>query len=72
MKFNYKTIFIIPIKFYQKIISPIFPNSCRFYPTCSEYFILAITKYGVFRGAIKGLYRIFRCNPFFKGGVDFP
>ena len=67
MKLNYKTIFIAPIKFYQKIISPIFPNNCRFYPTCSEYAILAISKYGALRGIIKGGYRILRCNPFSKG-----
>jgi putative membrane protein insertion efficiency factor len=72
MKFNHKTIFIASIKFYKKIISPLFPNSCRFYPTCSEYTILAINKYGVFKGIIKGMYRILRCNPFSKGGIDFP
>ena len=72
MKLNYKAIFIIPIKIYQKIISPVFLNSCRFYPTCSEYSILAINKYGVLRGIIKSGYRILRCNPFCKGGIDFP
>jgi len=72
MKPNYKIIFIAPIKFYKKIISPIFPNSCRFYPTCSEYMILAIEKYGVLYGILKGIYRVLRCNPFSKGGIDFP
>ena len=69
---NHKSFFIIQIKLYQKIISPIFPNSCRFYPTCSEYAILAINKYGVILGIIKGIFRILRCNPFSKGGIDFP
>ena len=72
MDFNYKTIFTFPIIFYKKIISPILPNSCRFYPTCSEYTVLAINKYGVLRGIAKGFIRILRCNPFSKGGIDFP
>ena len=71
-KFDYKIFFIVPIKIYQKIISPLFPNSCRFYPSCSEYFILAIEKYGIIIGTIKGSYRILRCNPFSQGGIDFP
>ncbi len=72
MKPDCKIIFITPIKLYKKIISPIFPNSCRFYPTCSEYMILAIEKYGVLYGILKGIYRVLRCNPFSKGGIDFP
>ena len=72
MIFNYKAIFIAPIKFYQKIISPMFSNNCRFYPTCSEYTVIAINKYGVFIGIIKGICRILKCHPFYKGGIDFP
>ncbi|MHB8905252.1 MAG: membrane protein insertion efficiency factor YidD [Melioribacteraceae bacterium] len=58
------------IKLYQKLISPLFPPSCRFYPTCSEYAVQAITKYGVFIGGAKAAWRILRCNPFNKGGFD--
>jgi hypothetical protein len=58
------------IKIYQKIISPLFPPSCRFYPTCSEYAIQAINKYGVLKGSLRAAYRILRCNPFNKGGYD--
>ncbi len=58
------------IKFYQKAISPLFPPSCRFYPTCSEYSVQAISKYGVVKGGIKSVWRILRCNPFNKGGYD--
>ena len=61
---------VIIIKGYQKIISPIFPPSCRFYPTCSEYGIQAVTKYGVIKGGVKTVWRIIRCNPFTKGGYD--
>jgi putative membrane protein insertion efficiency factor len=63
--------FVISIlKFYKKFISPALPDSCRFYPTCSEYAATAIGKYGVLKGSIKSIYRIIRCNPFNKGGYD--
>ncbi|RMD50351.1 MAG: membrane protein insertion efficiency factor YidD [Ignavibacteria bacterium] len=65
-----KYIFIYLIKFYQKAISPLFPPSCRFHPTCSEYSVQAFTKYGVFKGGAKSIWRILRCNPFNKGGFD--
>ncbi|MDP4115299.1 MAG: membrane protein insertion efficiency factor YidD [Bacteroidota bacterium] len=65
-----RKIFIFPIKLYQKFISPILPPSCRFYPTCSEYAVQAISKYGVFVGTAKAFWRILRCNPFNKGGFD--
>ncbi len=65
-----KKIFISLIKGYQKIISPLFPPSCRFYPTCSEYSVNAINKHGVFKGLIKSTWRILRCNPLSKGGYD--
>jgi hypothetical protein len=58
------------IKLYQKFISPMFPPSCRFYPTCSEYAVQAISKYGAVKGGIKAVWRILRCNPFNKGGFD--
>ena len=46
------------------------PNSCRFYPSCSQYTVLVIQKYGVLRGVLMGSWRIMRCNPFSKGGFD--
>ncbi len=67
-----KTIIIYLIKGYRLFLSPILPNSCRFYPTCSNYTIMAVEKYGIFRGLIKGFFRILRCNPFSKGGIDYP
>jgi uncharacterized protein len=63
-------IFVFLIKIYQKLISPLFPPSCRFYPTCSEYSIQAFKKYGVIKGGAKSVWRILRCNPFNKGGFD--
>jgi len=61
---------IILIKTYQKIISPLKPASCRFYPSCSEYMIQAIQKYGIIKGLFLGIKRILKCNPFHPGGND--
>jgi len=65
-----KILVISLIKFYQKAISPSLPRTCRFYPTCSNYSVEAIEKYGVLKGGIMSLWRILRCNPFSKGGYD--
>ena len=66
----WKTLFILPIKFYQLVISPILPNTCRHLPTCSEYTIEAIKVHGVSKGIVKGAYRILRCNPLGSSGYD--
>lgn len=58
------------VRFYQLAISPLFPASCRYYPTCSSYMITAIEKHGAFLGSIMGIARILRCNPFIRGGID--
>jgi len=63
-------VLIYIIKFYQKFISPGLPKSCRFYPTCSSYFIEALQKRGFFTGFYLGVKRILKCNPFFDGGFD--
>jgi putative membrane protein insertion efficiency factor len=63
---------IAGVRFYQVCLRPIFPSVCRFQPSCSEYFILAVRKYGALRGAWKGTGRICRCHPFSKGGYDPP
>ena len=57
---------------YRWLIRPLLPPSCRFEPSCSEYMIQAIRKYGPLRGAAKGCWRICRCNPFNAGGYDPP
>jgi len=59
------------IRFYQKWISPLFPPTCRFYPSCSQYTYEAIAKYGIFKGGAMGAWRILRCNPYNKGGFDY-
>ena len=66
---------IIIIKFYKYFISPLLGNKCRFFPTCSEYFIEALQEYGFFKGVTLGLKRILKCHPFKKlggsHGLDF-
>lgn len=67
-----KTI-IFFIKIYKKIISPIFEKwgvQCKYTPTCSEYMVQAVEKYGAFKGSLLGVKRILKCNPFSKGGYD--
>lgn len=58
------------IRCYQKCLSPIIGNQCRFHPTCSEYTKQAIIKHGFGMGCLLGAYRIIRCNPLCKGGFD--
>lgn len=58
------------VRFYQRLISPGLPPSCRFVPSCSEYAYQAVRKYGVFRGLWLGLRRLLRCHPFRSGGYD--
>lgn len=65
-----KKILIKMVHFYQKGISPFFPPSCRYYPSCSNYMIQAIEKHGAFKGILMGTARLLRCNPFVKGGRD--
>ena len=65
-----KTILIVFIKFYRMVISPLLPDSCRFTPTCSQYAIEAIGRFGAIRGMALAIYRILRCNPFCRGGYD--
>jgi len=61
----------LPIKAYQKYISPFFAPRCKYYPSCSTYTELAITEFGI-KGLFMGIYRFVRCNPFSHGGVDYP
>ena len=65
-----KKIAILIIKFYRLFISPLKPPTCRFVPTCSEYALQAIEKYGIRRGGSKAVGRILRCHPFHPGGYD--
>ncbi len=58
------------IQFYKHWISPMLPAACRYHPTCSEYMVEAVAKYGVIRGVWLGTKRLLRCHPFHAGGYD--
>ena len=60
------------VRIYQLVISPWLGKNCRYVPSCSQYMILAVKKYGVFRGGFKGFRRILRCHPLHPGGYDPP
>ena len=66
----FSLLLIALVKFYQKLVSPLFPKTCRFHPTCSHYAVEAIQEYGPGRGSWLALKRILRCHPFHPGGWD--
>jgi putative membrane protein insertion efficiency factor len=72
LRFLASNLLIAGVRFYQTCLRPVLPSVCRFEPSCSEYFIQAVRKYGPLRGACKGVWRICRCNPFCQGGFDPP
>jgi putative membrane protein insertion efficiency factor len=65
-------VLILPVRVYQIAIGPLLPRVCRYEPSCSEYFIAAVEKYGPARGALKGACRICRCHPWGSSGFDPP
>jgi uncharacterized protein len=62
---------VAPIRLYQRTISPALPARCKYHPSCSEYAVQAVRRYGVLRGAVLAGWRLLRCNPWSHGGVDF-
>jgi putative membrane protein insertion efficiency factor len=58
------------LRLYKRWLSPMLPSSCRFHPTCSDYMIGAVERYGVLRGVARGLLRLAKCHPFHAGGFD--
>lgn len=65
-----KKVLIGIINFYRRFVSPLKRPCCRFYPSCSQYALTAIERYGAVRGGFMAVKRIIRCNPFCKGGYD--
>jgi len=63
---------ILLVKVYQLTLSPVLGQHCRFYPSCSNYFVGAVKKYGAVRGTWRGVGRLLRCHPFHPGGFDPP
>ena len=70
LEIDMKKLFLFIIKFYRKYISPMKSTKCPYIPSCSEYGMEAIEKYGALKGGALALRRIIRCNPFSKGGYD--
>jgi hypothetical protein len=60
----------MPIKLYQKTVSPLTRTSCKYHPSCSEYAVQAVTKFGILRGLVLAGWRLLRCNPWSRGGFD--
>lgn len=65
-----RTLFLLPVYFYRACISPLTPPSCRYTPTCSQYMVEAVKKYGVFKGGWLGIKRLARCHPWGGSGYD--
>lgn len=65
-----KKIFMLLIRIYKKFISPVLPPSCRYYPTCSQYALEAIDRFGALKGGWLAVKRILRCHPYHSGGFD--
>jgi uncharacterized protein len=65
-----RTLAILPIRLYQRVISPMLGEHCKYYPSCSEYAAQAIRDYGILRGLILASWRLLRCNPWSHGGFD--
>lgn len=66
------TLLITLIRGYQIVFSPLMPSCCRFYPSCSEYAVQALRIYGLWRGLTRAAWRLLRCHPLARGGVDLP
>ncbi len=65
-----RRILTVPIRFYRRFISPMLPPSCIYTPTCSEYAIQAIEKYGAWKGLLMAVKRVLKCHPWHRGGYD--
>ena len=67
-----RSLLVLPIRAYQKLLSPLFGSRCKYYPSCSEYAAQSIEHFGILRGLVLAGWRLLRCNPWSLGGVDKP
>ena len=65
-----RSLAVLPIRLYQRLVSPLLGPRCRYHPTCSEYAVQSIKSYGILRGVVLAGWRILRCNPWSAGGFD--
>ena len=63
-------VLLAPIRLYQRVISPALPKRCKYHPSCSQYAIEALRRYGPLRGSVLAAWRVLRCNPWSHGGID--
>jgi putative membrane protein insertion efficiency factor len=63
-------LFVLPIRAYQRLISPLLGEHCKYYPSCSEYAVQAVQRFGILRGLVLAGWRLLRCNPWSDGGYD--
>ncbi len=66
-----RAIVLTPVRFYQRAISPALPRRCKYHPSCSQYAVTAVRRFGILRGLVLTAWRLLRCNPWSHGGVDF-
>ena len=66
----FRRVVVAPIRLYQVVISPAIGQRCRYYPSCSEYAVQAISRFGILRGLVLTVWRLLRCNPLSSGGFD--
>ena len=65
-----RSVFLAPVRLYQRLISPMLPARCKYHPTCSAYAVDAVRSHGIVRGAVLAGWRLLRCNPWSAGGID--
>ena len=65
-----RAIFTAPVRAYQRFVSPALPARCKYHPTCSEYAVQAVRSHGILRGTVLAVWRVLRCNPWSRGGID--
>jgi uncharacterized protein len=65
-----RSVVLLPLRLYQRLISPLLGSRCKYYPSCSEYAAQAIGKFGILRGLVLAGWRLLRCNPWSHGGFD--
>jgi putative membrane protein insertion efficiency factor len=66
----FRALFVLPIRAYQRLVSPLLGEHCKYYPSCSEYAVQAVQRFGILRGLVLAGWRLLRCNPWSNGGYD--
>jgi putative membrane protein insertion efficiency factor len=66
----FRLLFVLPIRAYQRLVSPLLGQHCKYYPSCSEYAVQAVQRFGILRGLVLAGWRLLRCNPWSNGGYD--